>query len=210
MNNKERELRLAADWLAEAAVINAKLEAGEGGDPESDEYLFESTRAETLARCANQLQGIVSTQPSAATAGEGEIMKTNLSDEAKDLAAILAGASYRYKDGALTGIERHDNCLEIPTDARYEASDFLRFAAAALELAGEKVEWFDRSNRHSRTRYYRLADEEAVVVVEQVYQLKPTIQVYRSRDLAGQNVTGFAAILLHAAATAREWEGEKS
>jgi hypothetical protein len=133
---------------------------------------------------------------------------SELSDNAQSLAETLCGSECRHHNGTLSRWEGMGELGEVET-IRYDKQKLLDVAAAALELAGEKVEWFDRSNRHSRTRYYRLADEEAVVVVEQVYQVKPNVQVYRSRDLAGQNLAAFAAILLHAAATVRAWEGEK-
>jgi hypothetical protein len=88
-----------------------------------------------------------------------------------------------------------------PTDR--SRADFLRFASAALELAGEKVEYEDRGGERYRARWYKSVGIE----VFQVDRAAPTIEINGQRP-GLKDIARFVDALLHAARTAREWASE--
>lgn len=135
---------------------------------------------------------------------------SELSDDARDLARTLAGLGCTYRDGALQSAHSWN-------PSRYERADFLRIAQAALELSGESVEFEDKGDECGfRSRYYVL-DGFRIATITQLGRSSDWSAPMLTFDIAPELdrfaleptfATKLAAILLHAAATAREWASE--
>lgn len=128
---------------------------------------------------------------------------SELSDNAQSLAETLCGSDFRHCDGILTREETIDG--RIFETIRYDREKLLSVARAALELAGEKIDLQVEKDGEVTHQVY-LGQATAAVVVTNDGEMKIDVAVYKS--LSAKEATHLTAILLHAAATAGEWESE--
>jgi hypothetical protein len=139
---------------------------------------------------------------------------SDLSDNARDLAETLCGSDFRHGNGILSRWEGMGELGEVET-IRYDAGALRRLAAAALELAGETPTFDAIPNKAQDGQIldYRLSN--SIDVGLWLYKgYKPSVLLRSDHDADDRNLSvdecvELAAILMHAAATAREWEGEK-
>lgn len=122
---------------------------------------------------------------------------TELSDNARYLADLLIGTGWEFEDGVLRGEESEP-------DLDYDSADFLRIASAALELAGEETPFADYNRLGLQRRTFGRIFMSRVL---KQGDSDPWIEVGDFK-LTASKAIALAANLLHAAATARQWESE--
>jgi hypothetical protein len=132
---------------------------------------------------------------------------SELSDNAQSLAETLCGSEFRHHNGTLSRWEGMGELGEVET-IRYDKQALLNLAAAALELAGVRIEWQEYVTGPQRN--YRTPFGINTLAVGTDWtpdgEGKPVWIELPHGAITIEQATHLAAILLHAAATAREWE----